>query len=130
MFDMVAVDFNGAAWRRKRGEDQRRDSTIEEAFATANVPIPDGLHHSGDQVASPTNGPMQVWHIRMHGAFEINRDVLGIKPTDRSCHHEVWIHFLHVNARLVERVRATNATRQGQDRRAYAKKRCNPCDHV
>ena len=45
--DMVPVDFNGAAWRRKRGEDQRRDSTIEEAFATANVPIPDGLHHSG-----------------------------------------------------------------------------------
>ena len=29
--DMVAGDFNGAAWRRKRGEEHRRDSTIEEA---------------------------------------------------------------------------------------------------
>ena len=30
--DMVAGDFNGAAWRRKRGEDQQCVSTIEEAF--------------------------------------------------------------------------------------------------
>ena len=126
---MVAVDFNGAAWRRKRGEDQRRDSTIEEAFASANVPVPDG-HTPQWGPGGVTDGPMHVWHIRMHGAFEINRDVLGIKPTDRSCHHEVWIHFLHVNARLVERVRATIATKEGQDRRACAKKRCNPDDHV
>ena len=40
--DMVAGDFNGAAWRRKRCEDQRRDSTIEEAFANTNLPTPDG----------------------------------------------------------------------------------------
>ena len=40
--DKVAGDFNGAAWRRKRGEDHRRDSTIEEAFANPNLPIPDG----------------------------------------------------------------------------------------
>ena len=38
--DMVAGDFNGAASRRKRDEDQRRDSTIEEAFANTNLPIP------------------------------------------------------------------------------------------
>ena len=30
--DMVAGDFDGAAWRRKLVKDQRRDSTFEEAF--------------------------------------------------------------------------------------------------
>ena len=40
--DMVAGDFNGAAWRRKCGKDQRRNSTIEEAFANTNLPIPHG----------------------------------------------------------------------------------------
>ena len=35
------------------------------------------------------------WQIRGHGAFEINRGVLGIRPTDQSCHHEGWIHLSH-----------------------------------
>ena len=39
---MVAGDFNGASWRRKCGEDQRRASTIEEVFANTDLPIPDG----------------------------------------------------------------------------------------
>ena len=54
--DKVAGDVNGAAWRRKRGEDQRRDSTIGEAFAKPNLPILDGLYPCGDLVASPMNG--------------------------------------------------------------------------
>ena len=41
--DMVAGDFNVAAWRRRSGDEQRRDSTIEEAFANTNLPIPHGL---------------------------------------------------------------------------------------
>ena len=45
-------------------------------------------------------------HICMHNALETNHDdVLVIKPTDQNCHHEERIHLLHVNARLVERVR-------------------------
>ena len=40
--DMVAGDFNGAAWRRRSGNEQRRDSTDEEAFANTNLPIPHG----------------------------------------------------------------------------------------
>ena len=40
--DMVAGDCNGAAWRRQSGDDQRRDSTNEEAFANTNLPIPHG----------------------------------------------------------------------------------------
>ena len=40
--DMVAGDLNGAPWRRRSGNDQRRDSTIEEAFANTNLPILQG----------------------------------------------------------------------------------------
>ena len=36
-------------------------------------------------------GSEKEWHIRMHGAFTIPFDTLGIKRTDLSCHHEVWI---------------------------------------
>ena len=63
-------------------------------------------------------------HIRMHGAFEIPHETLGIKHTDQSCHHEVWIHLLHVNARFVDR-----ASRDGQYRRPIVKKMHSPCDH-
>ena len=40
--DMVAGDFDDAAWRRQSGNEQRRDSTIEEAIAKTNLPIPPG----------------------------------------------------------------------------------------
>ena len=69
-------------------------------------------------------GSETAWHIRMHGDFVINHDVLGIKPTDQSCHHEVWIHLLHVSARLVDR-----ASRDGQYRRSIVRKRNSPYDH-
>ena len=137
---MVAGDFSGAAWRKKSGDDQQRDSKIEEAFANTNLPIPHG--------PTPLWGPGGVprewadvcgfikppnsdgeWQIRGHGAFEINRDVLGIRPTDQSCHHEVWIHFSHANARLVYHYRTRNAVRSEQDRR-QGKERGNPCDQT
>ena len=38
--DMVAGDFNGAAWRRPCGSDRRLTSIIEEAFANANLLVP------------------------------------------------------------------------------------------
>ena len=57
------------------------------------------------------------WHIRMHGAFEIPHETLGIKRTDQSSHHEVRIHLLHVNARLVDR-----ASRDGHYRRPFVRK--------
>ena len=93
--DMVAGDFNGAAWRKTHSADQLRDSTIEEAFANTNLPIPHGPTLlwgpggvPGDWAAvrgfikSPnTDGE---WQIRGHGAFEINRGVLDIRPTDQS----------------------------------------------
>ena len=56
--DMVAGDFNGAAWRRRSGNEQRHDSTIEEAFANTNLPIPHGPTALWDQVGFQENGPM------------------------------------------------------------------------
>ena len=35
---MVAGDFNGAAQRRRSGDDQLRDSTIEGSFANTTLP--------------------------------------------------------------------------------------------
>ena len=70
-------------------------------------------------------GSETKWHIRMHGAFEIPHAILGIKPTDQSCHHEVWIHLLHINARLVDR-----ASRHGPQRRPIISRKTNsPFDH-
>ena len=88
--DMVAGDFFGAPWRRRSGNEQRRDSTVVKAFANTNLPIPPG--------PTPLWGPRGVpgewadvcgfikppgseteWHLRMHGAFEIPHETLGIK---------------------------------------------------
>ena len=38
--DMVAGDFNGAAWRRRSGSDPRPISIIEEALANTSLQIP------------------------------------------------------------------------------------------
>ena len=40
--DMVAGDFNGAAWRGPCGSDRRLTSIIEEASDSTNLPVPPG----------------------------------------------------------------------------------------
>ena len=91
---MVVGDFNGAAWRRESGDDQRRDSTVEEAFANTNLPIPHGPTPLWGPGGVPGGWPdvcgfikppgsETEWHFPMHGAFEINHEVLGIKVTDQ-----------------------------------------------
>ena len=76
--DMVAGDFNGAAWRRRSGNEQRHDSTIEEAFANTNMPIPHGPTALWGPGGVPGEwadvrgfikppGSETEWHIRMHG---------------------------------------------------------------
>ena len=44
--------------------------------------------------------------------FEIPHEILGIKPTTQSCHQEVWIHLLHVNARLVAHLETSTISGQ------------------
>ena len=139
--DMVAGDFNGATWRKKSGDNQQRHSTIEEAFANTNQPIPHGSSPLwGVQETFQRNGPTYVVSSShriqtMSGRYavtahlEINRDILGIRPTDQSCRHEVWIHLSHANARLVDQYRTRNDVRSVQDRR-QGKTRGNPYDHM
>ena len=122
-----------AAWRRKNGDDQQRGSTIEGACANTNLPIPHGrapLWRPGGvpgeraDVCGSVKPPNTdgEWEIRCHAAFEINRDVLGIRPTDQS-------YLSHANAWPVDHYRSRNAVRSEQDRR-QGKQRGNPYDHM
>ena len=81
-------------------------------------------HPCGDQEACQVNGSENEWQVRMRGAFTIPCGVLGLKETDESCHHEVWIHLLHVNVRLVDRV-----SRDDNSRRPNSRKRNSPYGH-
>ena len=86
--DLVAGDFNGAAWRR---DNSNNVSIIEEAFADCALPMPPG---------PPLWGPGSIpgkwadvcgflkppdsdgrWKVRQHGAFSILHEALGIRPT-------------------------------------------------
>ena len=128
--------FNGAAWRRQSGSDSRITSSVQEAFVGANLPLPPG--------PTPLWGPGGVpgeWSdvcgflkppgseddclIRSPVAFTIHYSTLGLKEKDQSCHHEAWIHLLHVNARLVDRV-----SRDGKHRRPLSRKRNSPHDRI
>ena len=113
--DLVAGGFNGAAWRCDNRNNIR---TIEEAFADCALPMPPG--------PTPLWGPGSIpgnradvcglvkppesdrhWKVRLHGAFSFPRDVLGLRPTDQSCHHEAWLHldFVGVARRTAPNVR-------------------------
>ena len=92
--DMVAGDFNGAAWRRPCRSERRLTSIIEEAFAYSNLPVPPG--------PTPLWGPGGVpgewadvcgfvkppesqneWQVRLHGAFSIPCSTLGLEEKDQ-----------------------------------------------
>ena len=127
--DLVAGDFSGAAWRRQSGSDSQLISSIEEAFVNTNLPLPPGPTLLCGPGGVPGEwldvcgflkppGSEDDWQIRNHGAFTIPNSTLGLKEKDQSCHHEVWIHLLHANARLVDRV-----SRDDKQRRPISGKR-------
>ena len=108
--DVVAGDLNGAAWRR---DNSNSISITEEAFADCALPMPPG--------STPLWGPGAVpgtwadvcgflklpdsdgrWKVRQHGAFSIPHEALGIRETDQSCHHEVWLHLDFVAGRSAQ----------------------------
>ena len=128
--DMVAGDFNGAAWRRPSGSDRRPISIIEEAFANTNLPIPPGptLWGPGNvpgewaDVCGSLKPPCSEseWQVRMRGAFIIPYGTVDRRKQDQSCHHEVWMHLSHANSR---------ARRYRQAERLQLKERTSPHDH-
>ena len=118
--DLVAGDFNGAAWSRQSGSDPRPISIIEETFVNTNLPVLPGPTPLLGPEACQVHGRMCVgvkppgseneWQVRMHGVS----DMLGLKETDQSCHHEVWIHLLHVDTKF-EKEELTLRPQQGQE---------------
>ena len=81
--DLVAGEFNGAAWRRTTTANNI--SIVEEAFADCGGP--------GAVPGTWSDDSYERWRVRQHGAFPIHHEALGIRQTDQSCHHEAWLHM-------------------------------------
>ena len=105
--DVVAGDFNGAAWRCSN-RNRNISSTLDEAFADCAFPTPPGLTALWGPGSIPNNradicgflkppGSDRYWKVRMHGAFSIPRKALGLRPNDQSGHHETWLHLEFVD---------------------------------
>ena len=105
--DLVAGDFNGTAWRcHNRGG----ISTIDVAFTDCAMPSPPGPTPLWGPSSIPNNwtdvcgfrkqpDADQYWKVSKHGAFTIPRQTLGLRPTDQSYHHEIWLHLDFVDWR-------------------------------
>ena len=126
--DVVAGDFNGTTWRCS---DRDNISTIDEAFADCALPTPLGPTPSWGPGSIPNNSgdlcgflkpPVsdRYWKVRMHGAFSIPRKTLSLRPTDRSCRHETWLHLDFVDWR------STQSQHDEHDRRILLKERSSP----
>ena len=88
--DMVAGDFDGAAWRRQSDSDPRPLSIIDGAFANTCSPIPlvptllggpGGRSGEWSDVCGFFKPPgcSNDLQFRMHGAFTTPFDMLGIR---------------------------------------------------
>ena len=104
--DLVAGDFDGAAWRRQTNGGNL--SVVEEAFADSDLPMPPGptplVEPRGSARylvrrlrVSQASGLPEHWKVRQHGAFSILFEALGIRPKYQRCHHEVWLHLDNVD---------------------------------
>ena len=128
--DMVAGDFNGAAWRRRSGNEQRRNSTIERAFANTILPIPHGPTALWGPGGVPGEWPMcggSSSHpvSKLSGIFACTvRSKLIMKflesnlPTRVATTRYGFISCMSTHACLVDR-----ASRDGQYRRPAIRKR-------
>ena len=93
----------GQGTRDKTGQDERQDVRQDKTKEKTRDEREDERQEKRGEDQDEPPGTENEWHIRVHGAFEIKHEVLGIKLADHSCHLEVWIHLSHVNARLVDR---------------------------
>ena len=127
--DVVPGDFNGAAWRRATSANTL--SIIEEAFADCDLPMapgprplwgPGAVPGAWSDVCGFLKPPdsNERWRVRQHGAFPIPHEALGIRQTDQSCHHEMWLHI-----DFLER-RNGQAHHERHERRLLLKERFEP----
>ena len=103
--DLVAGDFNSAAWRCRSRDNL---SSIDEAFADCALPTLPGPTPLWGPGSIPNNwadvcgflkppGSHRLWKVNKHGAFSFPRQALGLRANDQSCHHETWLHLQFVN---------------------------------
>ena len=97
--DLLAGDFNRAAWRR---ENSNIFSIIENAFADCALPMPPGptpLWRPGSILGNWADvGFLNRLNPIDRGRYgfmapSVPRDVLGLRPNDQSCHQEAWLHL-------------------------------------
>ena len=125
--DLVAGNFNGAAWRRV---DSNNTSIIEEALADCALPRPPGptllwrpgaipgkwADVCGFDTPPDSDRTMESSSARriLHFSMKL------LVPTDQSCHHEAWLHLDSVEWRSAQ------SHREKHDRRILLKERSAP----
>ena len=88
--DLVAGDFNGAAWRCRSRDNI---STTDEVFSDCALPTPPGPSPFWGPRSIPNNwadvcgflkppGSQRFWKVNKHGAFSIPRQALGLRAND------------------------------------------------
>ena len=103
---------------------QQHDSTLEDAFKKRQAPCASRPHRCGELVVLQVSGPVCVgfvklpsshveWLNRKHGAFEIDREELGLCSKGHTSHHETWIHLVDGGTPERERERRQDPSRQG-----------------
>ena len=129
--NLIASDFNGAAWRQTNGNNSHQTSTLQEAFADTDFPMPPGPTPLWGPGAIPGEwadvcgfivppNSHDLWKVRLHEAFTITREILGLSQRDQSCHHEVWLHLDFVGDRYA------HGSRKNHDHRIHLKEKSRP----
>ena len=61
-----------------------------------------------------------LWKVLLHGAFTIQRVILGLSQRDQSCHHEAWLHLDLPGDRYA------HGSRRNRDHHVHLKERSCP----
>ena len=132
---LVAGDSNDASWRRKTGLGQLYDSTLQEAFKNAKLPVPTPLWSPGGffQVNGLTCAGLSTPQtLKQRGSYA---STVHLKLTakswvslqkDQAHRCETWIHLSDVSTPIVERERERrldHSRRGGRKRKSYTSQR-------
>ena len=132
LVDVVAGDFNGVG-------DATPALLVSVSLKRPSPTVPcrclPAPHHCGVQgrfrvmwadVCGFLNTPEsdERWRVRQHGALPIPHEALGIRQTDQSCRHEVWLHM-----DFVEQRNGQAHQKKHRERRLLLKERSSPCHH-
>ena len=123
--DLVAGDFNGAAWRC---DNKNNNSTIEEVptapcrclSASRRCGDLDRFWATGLTFAGSLNLLIPIGTGKFGLMFSIPHEALGLRPADQSCHHESWPHLDFVGWHDVQ------PQREEHDQRILLKERSSP----